>query len=424
MIEQNKNWGLKSFIPLLTFLAVYLGAGVVFSLMGTENPFKQISREFAVLCGLTTVILLSRSRKNIDLNIDLVAKHCGEPGVMLMIMIFALAGAFSGAAEAMGGTEAAVATGSGMGAISSALWSIAGAGKHILAYKTLYGCTFALLGHGMTRYGVEVTFIDTSDLKAVEENLRENTCAVYLETPANPTLKIADIQAVARIAHGYDPNIKVVVDNTFATPYLQRPLELGADMVVHSATKFLNGHGDALAGFVCGGRDLIDQVRMFGVKDMTGSVLGAQEAFLVLRGLKTFELRMMRHCENARKLADYLVTDPRVETVYFPGVPTHPGHETAKKQMRCFGPVMSIEIKGGKQAGMDFVDHLRMCRIAVSLGDAETLVQHAASMTHSAYSPEELKAAGIPEGLVRISVGLENAEDIIADVKQALDHVK
>ena len=424
MIEQNKNWGLKSFIPLLTFLAVYLGAGVVFSLMGTENPFKQISREFAVLCGLTTVILLSRSRKNIDLNIDLVAKHCGEPGVMLMIMIFALAGAFSGAAEAMGGTEAAVATGSGMGAISSALWSIAGAGKHILADKTLYGCTFALLGHGMTRYGVEVTFIDTSDLKAVEENLRENTCAVYLETPANPTLKIADIQAVARIAHGYDPDIKVVVDNTFATPYLQRPLELGADMVVHSATKFLNGHGDALAGFACGGRDLMDQVRMFGVKDMTGSVLGAQEAFLVLRGLKTFELRMMRHCENARKLADYLVTDPRVETVYFPGVPTHPGHETAKKQMRCFGPVMSIEIKGGKQAGMDFVDHLRMCRIAVSLGDAETLVQHAASMTHSAYSPEELKAAGISEGLVRISVGLENAEDIIADVKQALDHVK
>ena len=424
MIEQNKNWGLKSFIPLLTFLAVYLGAGVVFSLMGTENPFKQISREFAVLCGLTTVILLSRSRKNIDLNIDLVAKHCGEPGVMLMIMIFALAGAFSGAAEAMGGTEAAVATGSGMGAISSALWSIAGAGKHILADKTLYGCTFALLGHGMTRYGVEVTFIDTSDLKAVEENLRENTCAVYLETPANPTLKIADIQAVARIAHGYDPDIKVVVDNTFATPYLQRPLELGADMVVHSATKFLNGHGDALAGFVCGRRDLMDQVRMFGVKDMTGSVLGAQEAFLVLRGLKTFELRMMRHCENARKLADYLVTDPRVETVYVPGVPTHPGHETAKKQMRCFGPVMSIEIKGGKQAGMDFVDHLRMCRIAVSLGDAETLVQHAASMTHSAYSPEELKAAGIPEGLVRISVGLENAEDIIADVKQALDHVK
>ena len=424
MIEQNKNWGLKSFIPLLTFLAVYLGAGVVFSLMGTENPFKQISREFAVLCGLTTVILLSRSRKNIDLNIDLVAKHCGEPGVMLMIMIFALAGAFSGAAKAMGGTEAAVATGSGMGAISSALWSIAGAGKHILADKTLYGCTFALLSHGMTRYGVEVTFIDTSDLKAVEENLRENTCAVYLETPANPTLKIADIQAVARIAHGYDPNIKVVVDNTFATPYLQRPLELGADMVVHSATKFLNGHGDALAGFVCGRRDLMDQVRMFGVKDMTGSVLGAQEAFLVLRGLKTFELRMMRHCENARKLADYLVTDPRVETVYFPGVPTHPGHETAKKQMRCFGPVMSIEIKGGKQAGMDFVDHLRMCRIAVSLGDAETLVQHAASMTHSAYSPEELKAAGIPEGLVRISVGLENAEDIIADVKQALDHVK
>ena len=324
---------------------------------------------------------------------------------------------------AMEGAEAAVATGSGMGAISSALWSVAGAGKHILADKTLYGCTFSLLSHGMTRYGVEVTFIDTADLKAVAENLRKNTCAVYLETPANPTLKIADIQAVAEIVHRYDPAIKVIVDNTFATPYLQRPLELGADVVLHSATKFINGHGDAVAGFVCGKKEFVDQVRMFGVKDMTGSVLGPQEAFLILRGLKTFELRMARHCENAQKLVDYLRTDPKVEKIYFPGVPTHPNHDVAKKQMRNFGPMISIEVKGGKQAGMTFVNSLQMCKIAVSLGDAETLVQHPASMTHSAYSPEELKAAGIPEGLVRISVGLEDAEDIIADVKQALERV-
>lgn len=324
---------------------------------------------------------------------------------------------------AMEGAEAAVAASSGMGVISSALWSIAGAGKHILADTTLYGCTFSLLNHGLTRYGVDVTFLDTSDLKAVAENLRENTCAVYLETPANPTLKITDIQAVAEIVHRYDPAIKVVVDNTFATPYLQRPLELGADVVVHSATKFLNGHGDAVAGFVCGDQAFIQEVRMFGVKDMTGSVLGPQEAFLILRGLKTFELRMMRHCENAQKLADYLAANPKVEKIYFPGIPTHPNHEVAKRQMRNYGPMMSIEVKGGKQAGMTFVNSLKLCKIAVSLGDAETLVQHPASMTHSAYTAEELKEAGIPEGLVRISVGLENSDDIIADIEQALSCV-
>lgn len=225
---------------------------------------------------------------------------------------------------AMEGGEAAAATASGMGAISAALWSIAGAGKHIIADKTLYGCTFALLSHGMTRYGVEVSMIDTSDLEEVKANLKENTVAVYLETPANPNLKITDIEAISKIAHAYNPAIKVVVDNTFATPYVQKPLSLGADVVVHSATKYINGHGDVVAGLVVGKKDFITEVKSFGIKDMTGCVLGPQEAFLIIRGLKTFEIRMQRHCENAQKVVEYLMNEPKVEHVYFPGVPTHP----------------------------------------------------------------------------------------------------
>ena len=243
--------------------------------------------------------------------------------------------------------------------------------------------------------------------------------AVYLETPANPNLKIADIQAIAELTHAYNQDIKVVVDNTFATPYLQQPLALGADVVVHSATKYINGHGDVVAGFVAGSKEFITQVKMFGLKDMTGAVLGPQEAFLILRGLKTFEIRMQRHCDNARKLAAYLAAESKVEKVYFPGLESHPNHQVAKKQMKDFGAMISIEVKGGKAAGMKLVNALKLSTIAVSLGDAETLVQHPASMTHSAYSPEELKEAGIPEGLVRISVGLENPEDIIADFQQA-----
>mgnify|MGYP000064661013 FL=1 len=315
------------------------------------------------------------------------------------------------------GGEACAAASSGMGAVSACLWSIAGAGKHILADETLYGCTFALLNHGMTRYGVEVTFVDTSDLEQVKANLKENTVCVYLETPANPNLKISDIQAVAELAHAYNPTIQVVCDNTFASPYLQRPLELGADVVVHSATKYLNGHGDVIAGFVVGTEAFINEVKMFGLKDMTGATLGPFEAFLIMRGLKTMEIRMERHCENAKKVAEYLVKQEKVERVYYPGLETHPGYEIAKKQMQDFGAMISFEVKGGKEGGMKFVNSLSMIPIAVSLGDAETLVQHPASMTHSVYTEEELKAAGISAGLIRLSAGLENAEDIIADLE-------
>ena len=316
--------------------------------------------------------------------------------------------------------EACVAAASGMGAISSALWTIAGAGKHIVADGTLYGCTFALLNHGMSRYGVEVSFVDTSDLAAVKAALKENTCAVYLETPANPNLKIADIAAVAEIAHAYNPAIKVVCDNTFASPALQNPLTLGADVVVHSATKYLNGHGDVIAGFVVGKADFIGEVRMFGLKDMTGAVMDPFAAYLILRGLKTLEIRMERHCANAKAIAEFLDQHPAVEKVYYPGLKNHVGHDIAARQMKDFGGMLSFEVKGGRAAGTKLVNALHLITVAVSLGDAETLIEHPASMTHSTYTEEELAASGIPAGLIRLSAGLENAEDIIADLEQAL----
>ena len=316
--------------------------------------------------------------------------------------------------------EACVAAASGMGAISSALWTIAGAGKHIVADGTLYGCTFALLNHGMSRYGVEVSFVDTSDLAAVKAALKENTCAVYLETPANPNLKIADIAAVAEIAHAYNPAIKVVCDNTFASPALQNPLTLGADVVVHSATKYLNGHGDVIAGFVVGKADFIGEVRMFGLKDMTGAVMDPFAAYLILRGLKTLEIRMERHCANAKAIAEFLDQHPAVEKVDYPGLKNHVGHDIAARQMKDFGGMLSFEVKGGRAAGTKLVNALHLITVAVSLGDAETLIEHPASMTHSTYTEEELAASGIPGGLIRLSAGLENAEDIIADLEQAL----
>ena len=324
---------------------------------------------------------------------------------------------------ALEGGEAAAAAASGMGAISACLWSIAGAGKHIIADETLYGCTFALLSHGMTQYGVEVTFTDLSKVENLKAALRENTCCVYLETPANPNLKISDIALLAREAHAYSKDIMVVCDNTFASPALQNPLALGADVVVHSATKYINGHGDVIAGFVVGSQEFISKVKLFGLKDMTGATLGPFEAWLILRGLKTLEIRVQRHCDSARRIAAYLDACPKVEKVYYPGLPTHPGHDIAERQMRDFGGMISFEVKGGKEAGMKFVNSLRLCTIAVSLGDAETLIEHPASMTHSTYSADDLKAAGISAGLIRLSVGLENAEDIIADFEQAFRQI-
>lgn len=318
------------------------------------------------------------------------------------------------------GTEACTAAASGMGAISAALWTALKAGDHVVASETLYGCTFALLNHGLTRFGVDVTFVDTTDLAAVEKALKPNTKVVYLETPANPTLKITDIAAISAMAHKIE-GCMVMVDNTFCSPRIQRPVEFGADVVLHSATKYLNGHGDVIAGFVCGSLEYITQVKLFGLKDMTGSVLSPFDAFLIARGMKTLDIRVERHCANAMKVAQFLETHPAVATVYYPGLKSFPQYELAKKQMDLPGGMISFEVKGGVKEGAIVMNNVKLCKLAVSLGDAETLIEHAASMTHSTYTPEELKTAGISEGLVRLSVGLEDADDIIADLKQALD---
>ena len=318
--------------------------------------------------------------------------------------------------------EAAVATSSGMGAISSTLWTVLKAGDHIVTDKTLYGYTFALMNHGLTKFGVEVTFVDTSNLDEVKKAMKKNTRVVYLETPANPNLKIVDLEALAKLAHT-NPNTLVIVDNTFATPYMQKPLKLGADIVVHSVTKYINGHGDVIAGLVITNKELADQIRFVGLKDMTGAVIGPQEAYYIIRGMKTFEIRMERHCKNARVVADFLNKHPKIEKVYYPGLETHPGYEIAKKQMKDFGAMISFELKGGFEAGKALLNNLSLCSLAVSLGDTETLIQHPASMTHSPYTKEEREAAGITDGLVRLSVGLENVEDIIADLEQGLEKI-
>ena len=319
------------------------------------------------------------------------------------------------------GGVAAMAAASGMGAISSALWSAVVGGDEIVADETLYGCTYALLNHGMSKFGVKVTLTDLSDIENLKKNLTDKTKVVYFETPCNPTLKLLDIELIAKTAHAFNPDIRVIVDNTFCTPYLQQPLRWGADVVVHSATKYLNGHGDVIAGMVVGKEDFITQCRMFGLKDMTGAVMSPFDAFLIARGLKTLDIRMERHCANARKVAEFFVNHPAVAKVYYPGLDSFPGHEIAEKQMRLPGGMIAIELKADKATTAAALNKLQLCTIAVSLGDAETLVEHPATMTHSTYTAEELAAAGISEGLVRVSVGLEDPEDLIDDFRSVLD---
>lgn len=318
------------------------------------------------------------------------------------------------------GGEAAASASSGIGAISSAIWVCVKAGDHIVAGKTLYGCTFAFLTHGLSRYGVEVTLVDTRHPEEVEAAIRPNTKLVYLETPANPNMYLTDIKAVCDIAHKQE-GVRVMVDNTYCTPYICRPLELGADIVVHSATKYLNGHGDVIAGFVVGKEDYIKEVKLVGVKDLTGANMSPFDAYLISRGMKTLQIRMEQHCRNAQTVAEFLEKHPAVEAVYFPGLPSFPQYALAKKQMALPGAMIAFEVKGGCEAGKKLMNNLHLCSLAVSLGDTETLIQHPASMTHSPYTPEERAASDISEGLVRLSVGLENVEDIIADLKHGLD---
>jgi len=316
------------------------------------------------------------------------------------------------------GGEAGLATASGMGAITSALWTLLKAGDTIVADQTLYGCTFGYLEHGLARLGIAVRFADLTQPAALSAALDAQTRVVFFETPANPNMRLVDIAAVSAIARRH--GALTIVDNTYCTPCLQRPLELGADLVVHSATKYLGGHGDLLAGAVVGTREMIDQIRFFGVKEMTGACISALDAYLVLRGLKTLELRMERHCASAQTLAELLEAHPAVTQVWYPGLASFSQGKLARRQMSRAGGMIALELRGGYEAGVRFMDRLQLVTRAVSLGDCETLAQHPASMTHATYAPEERARHGISEGLVRLSVGLETCADLAADLTQAL----
>ncbi|MFQ3249191.1 MAG: methionine-gamma-lyase [Glaciecola sp.] len=320
---------------------------------------------------------------------------------------------------ALEGTEAGLALASGIGAISSVMWTLLSPGDEIIADKTLYGCTFSFLNHGLAKFGIKVTQVDLSNHELLAEAISSKTKVVYFETPANPNMRLVDIEAVSKIAHKYDA--KVVVDNTYATPYLTQPIKLGADLVVHSATKYLGGHGDLVAGLIAGPKEMISDIRLYGMKDMTGACMAPFNAMLVMRGMKTLELRMDRHCQSAMRVAKMLEANPIVESVCYPGLESFEQYELAKKQMSDFGGMITFEVKGGIQAGIKMMNKLKMIQRAVSLGDAETLIQHPASMTHSTYTPEERLEHGISDGLIRLSVGLEGVEDILDDLQQALN---
>ena len=316
------------------------------------------------------------------------------------------------------GGEAALVTASGMGATTSLMWTLLSPGDEVIADKTLYGCTFGFLNHGLSKFGVKVTHVDLVDPANLAAAISPATKVVFFETPANPNMRLVDIAAVAAIARRH--GAQTVVDNTYCTPYLQRPLELGAHFVLHSATKYLGGHGDLLAGAIVGPKEVLDQVRFYGIKDMTGAVLSAQDAFLVLRGIKTLNLRMDRHCANAQTVAEFLAGHPKVAVVHYPGLPGFAQYALARRQMAQPGGMIAFELKDGIEAGRRFMNALQLFTRAVSLGDAESLAQHPASMTHAFYTPEERVHHLIGEGLVRLSVGLEDADDLLADLRQAL----
>ncbi|MGQ4275973.1 methionine gamma-lyase [Pseudidiomarina sp. E22-M8] len=314
------------------------------------------------------------------------------------------------------GFPAGAACATGMGAISAAMLAFLEQGDHVVVADAIYGCSFALFSHLFKKFGIQVDFVDMTEPQNVRVAMRDSTKMVFIETPANPHLKIIDIAAVATIAH--EGQARVIVDNTFMTPLLQQPRKQGADIVIHSATKFLNGHGDVVAGLICGGAEDIEMIKATTLKDM-GATMSPHDAWLILRGLKTLDVRMERHCQNAVKVAEYLVQQPLVREVYFPGLPDHPAQRLMGTQMHGSGAVIAFELKGDIHHARQLLDNLNLITIAVSLGDAETLIQHPASMTHSPYTPEARARAGISDTLIRIAVGLEAVDDIIADLEQA-----
>jgi methionine-gamma-lyase len=316
------------------------------------------------------------------------------------------------------GAESALAVGSGMGAISALLWTLLDAGGHVVIDRVLYGNTFALFTKGLTRFGVKVSVADFTRPETVADAISRDTRLLFFESPANPNLRVIDITAIGAL--GRTADILTIVDNTFATPALQRPIEHGADIVVHSATKYLGGHGDLIAGAITGPAAIVKTIRLQGLRYLTGATLSPLSAFLILRGLKTLELRMAQHSRSALAVAKMLSSHPAVAAVHYPGLPNFPQAEIVRRQMSAGSGLVAFELKGGLAEGRALINALELAQCAVSLGDAETLVEHPASMTHATYSAAERAQHGIAEGLIRMSVGLENTEDILDDLDWAL----
>ena len=313
--------------------------------------------------------------------------------------------------------EAALATASGMAAVSTALLTLLAHGDHVVAMDSLYSGSYNILNEDLRRMGIETTFVDATDPGTIEQAIQPNTKVIYLESPVNPTLKLVDITACAEIARTH--GVMLVFDNTFATPCGQQPISLGVDVVVHSMTKYLSGSGAVVAGMIVGSKAFIDRAKK-GVLRHFGGVISPFNAWLTLHGVATLPLRFERHCANAHALAEFLESHSAIERVHYPGLPSHPQHALAKQQMNNFGGMVSFELKGGIAAGEKLVNQVELCALAVSLGDVRTLICHSASTTHLHVSPEARRRAGITDGLVRVSVGLEEVEDIIADLEQAL----
>jgi methionine-gamma-lyase len=319
-------------------------------------------------------------------------------------------------AELEGGAGG-IAVASGMGAVSTLYMTVLGEGAHLVSTASVYGPSRTVVERHLSRFGVEASFVNTSDLADLEAAIRPETRLVYVESPSNPAMQVTDIAGAAEIAHA--AGSLLAVDNTFASPYLQTPLALGADVVLHSVTKFINGHADVVGGILVA-REAELVARLHDVMIHLGCNMDPHQAYLVLRGLKTLGVRVERAQENAARIARWLAEHPKVASVRYIGLPSHPQHEIAKRQMRGFGSMLAFELDGGFEAGKALMDHVRVATLAVSLGGVETLIEHPASMTHAGVSREAREAAGFTDGLVRYSVGIEDADDLIADLEQAL----
>ena len=317
---------------------------------------------------------------------------------------------------ALEGAEAAQVTASGMSAISTCVLSLVQGGDHIVSARSIYSAAFDLFFRKLLAWGVEVSFVGSTSPDDFARAMKPNTRLVYIETPSNPILNVLDIAAIARMAK--KQGCLTVIDNTFATPINTRPLELGVDLVIHSATKYFCGHGDAMGGAIAGSRDLIRSISVETHRDL-GGVMSPFNAWLI-RGLRTLALRMERHNANAMQIAEFLQNHPKVEKVFYPGLPDHPGHDVARNQMRGFGGIVGFVVRGGLEAGKYLLDNVRLCTLAVSLGDTRTLITHPASTTHVVVPREKRLEIGIFDGLVRLSVGIENVQDLKDDLDQAL----